>query len=140
MSITIGPVRPRNPIFLAPMSGVTDEAFRTTAHEHGAGLVVSDKAQRVASFQKNTVRAFVELIAAAGLERPDDLRPWHILRRVTPTEVKHYGEMHEYVAPGALLQEPLLAWPLPPRAWPRSRCFPRGRAPSASAAGAGARE
>jgi hypothetical protein len=72
-----------------------------------AGLVVSDKAQRVASFQKNTVKAFVELIAAAGLERPDDLRPWHILRRVTPTEVKHYGEMHEYVAPGALLQEPL---------------------------------
>ncbi len=71
------------------------------------GLVVPDKAARVASFQRNTVRAFQELIAAAGLERPDQLRPWHILRRVSPLEVRHYGEMYEYLKPGELLGEPL---------------------------------
>ena len=32
----------RNRVFLAPMSGVTDEAFRQRAHAHGAGLVVSE--------------------------------------------------------------------------------------------------
>lgn len=32
----------RNRVFLAPMSGVTDEAFRKRAHAHGAGLVVAE--------------------------------------------------------------------------------------------------
>jgi glutamate synthase domain-containing protein 2 len=72
-----------------------------------AGLVVSDKATRVASFQRNTVRAFVELIAASGLEKPSELRPWHIMRRVTSTEVRHYAEMYEYLHSEALLREPL---------------------------------
>jgi len=43
------------------------------------GLVVSDKAKRVANFQKATVENLVELLAAAGLERLDQLRP-HQLR------------------------------------------------------------
>ncbi|HEY6631684.1 MAG TPA: tRNA dihydrouridine synthase DusB [Rhizobiaceae bacterium] len=32
----------RNRVFLAPMSGVTDDAFRRRAYGHGAGLVVSE--------------------------------------------------------------------------------------------------
>lgn len=77
--------------------------------ELARGLVVSDKSVRVANYQRNTVHAFAELIAASGLEHPNQLRPWHILRRVSPTESKHYGEMYEYLAPGSLLQEPLPA-------------------------------
>jgi nifR3 family TIM-barrel protein len=38
----IGGVSIRNRVFLAPMSGVTDEPFRKRAYEHGAGLVVSE--------------------------------------------------------------------------------------------------
>ena len=41
-TIDIGGVPIRNRVFLAPMSGVTDEAFRRRAHGHGAGLVVSE--------------------------------------------------------------------------------------------------
>ena len=67
------------------------------------GLVIDDKAVRVAHFQKNTVRAFAELVAAAGLSEPNQLRPWHVLRRINRTETKHYGEMYEYVKRGALL-------------------------------------
>ncbi len=67
------------------------------------GLVADDKAQRVRHFQHNTVEAFVELIAAAGLEHPHELRPWHIHRRVSPTRVLHYGEMFDYLEPGELL-------------------------------------
>jgi glutamate synthase domain-containing protein 2 len=67
------------------------------------GLVVSDKAVRVARFQKNTVKAFTELLAAAGLTHPHELRPWHILRRVSSFESKHYGEIYEYVRRGAFL-------------------------------------
>jgi tRNA-dihydrouridine synthase len=42
MGIKIGPIETRNRVFLAPMSGVTDEPFRALAHRHGAGLVVSE--------------------------------------------------------------------------------------------------
>ncbi|MEW9835623.1 tRNA dihydrouridine synthase DusB [Mesorhizobium marinum] len=40
--LALGSVTIRNRVFLAPMSGVTDEAFRRRAHAHGAGLVVSE--------------------------------------------------------------------------------------------------
>ncbi len=42
MGICIGRVETRNRVFLAPMSGVTDEPFRMAAHSTGAGLVVSE--------------------------------------------------------------------------------------------------
>ncbi|MBL8739553.1 MAG: FMN-binding glutamate synthase family protein, partial [Myxococcales bacterium] len=70
-----------------------------------SGLVVADKAVRVANYQRNTVRAFVELIAAAGLSHPSGLRPWHIHRRITATESKHYGEIFDYLEKGELLGE-----------------------------------
>ncbi len=69
------------------------------------GLDVGDKATRVYQFQHNTVRAFQELLAAAGLQQPSDLRPWHIFRRISQTEVKHYGAIYDYLEPGALLAE-----------------------------------
>lgn len=40
--LTIGPVRLRNRVLLAPMSGITDGPFRKRAFAHGAGLVVSE--------------------------------------------------------------------------------------------------
>ncbi|MDX2202789.1 MAG: tRNA dihydrouridine synthase DusB [Hyphomicrobiaceae bacterium] len=41
-SLRIGPVEPASRVFLAPMSGVSDVAFRRAAHGLGAGLVVSE--------------------------------------------------------------------------------------------------
>ncbi|MES0036663.1 tRNA dihydrouridine synthase DusB [Mesorhizobium sp. M0046] len=40
--LDVGGVRIRNRVFLAPMSGITDEPFRQRAHGHGAGLVISE--------------------------------------------------------------------------------------------------
>lgn len=42
LSLVVGGVALRNRVFLAPMSGITDEPFRKRAHAHGAGLVVSE--------------------------------------------------------------------------------------------------
>ncbi len=42
MGIVIGDIAVSNPVFLAPMSGVTDAPFRELAHQLGAGLVVSE--------------------------------------------------------------------------------------------------
>ncbi len=41
-TISIGPIVLPNPVFLAPMSGVTDAPFRRLAATHGAGLVISE--------------------------------------------------------------------------------------------------
>jgi nifR3 family TIM-barrel protein len=40
--LEIGGVEIRNRVFLAPMSGITDDPFRKRAYQHGAGLVVSE--------------------------------------------------------------------------------------------------
>jgi len=40
--LKLGKIELNNPVFLAPMSGVTDAAFRKLAAELGAGLVVSE--------------------------------------------------------------------------------------------------
>ena len=78
------------------------------------GLVVEDKAPRVRNYQADTVREFLELLGAAGLDSPTDLRPEHILRRLSTTEVKNYGEIYHLLQPGQLLGEgePLTGeWP-----------------------------
>jgi glutamate synthase domain-containing protein 2 len=66
-------------------------------------LVVPDKAQRVANFHRNTLQALAELVAAAGLEHPSQIEPRHILRRVSPDDVRSLAELHVFVAPGQLL-------------------------------------
>ena len=40
--ITIGDITPKNNVFLAPMSGVSDLPFRQLAHRFGAGLVFTE--------------------------------------------------------------------------------------------------
>lgn len=71
------------------------------------GLVPEEKSKRVARFHRETIRAAVDLMSAAGLATPSELRPWHIMRRISQLEVRHYGEIFEYLAPGALLRDEL---------------------------------
>ena len=40
-------------------------------------LDVDDKSRRVANFHRNTLKAVADMVGAAGLERPADLRPQH---------------------------------------------------------------
>ena len=71
------------------------------------GLDVLDKGERAYQFHHHTVESFMELIAASGLTHPDDLRPWHIHRRINQFDIKHYGELYEYLKPGDLLGDDL---------------------------------
>lgn len=67
------------------------------------GLDVSDKRVRVYRYHKETIKSFLEVVGASGLDNPNGLRPWHFHHRVGPHEVKHYGDLYEYLEPGALL-------------------------------------
>ena len=66
-------------------------------------LDVPDKASRVAEFHANTLHALRDLLCAAGLEHPEQLGPEHILRRVTPTEVRSLRALYSFLQPGDLL-------------------------------------
>jgi glutamate synthase domain-containing protein 2 len=66
-------------------------------------LVPEDKATRVFQFHENTLMAFKELLAAAGLSHPDELGPEHIIRRVSSTEVRSLATLHRFMKPGELL-------------------------------------
>jgi glutamate synthase domain-containing protein 2 len=66
-------------------------------------LVVPDKAERVYHFHLNTLKALSELIAAAGLRHPSELRPHHLVRRVSPNQVKLAASLLPYLDPGQLL-------------------------------------
>ena len=72
-----------------------------------AGLVVSDKRQRVANFHEETVQSFCEMLGAIGLHSPEELKPWHVMHRISQTETRHYGEMYDYLDNGELLKEPV---------------------------------
>jgi len=66
---------------------------------------VPDKATRVHQFHENTLHALRELLCAAGLEHPRQLGPEHILRRVSPTEVRSLAAIYRFLTPGELLHK-----------------------------------
>jgi glutamate synthase domain-containing protein 2 len=66
-------------------------------------LVVPDKAERVYNFHRLTLRALSDMLGAAGLEHPDDLKPHHLVRRMSATEIKQFSEIHAFLKPGELL-------------------------------------
>jgi len=67
------------------------------------GLVVDNKKFRVANYHRKTVEAFIELLGAAGLERPDQLHRGLVYRRVWMHEVKRYDEIYPYAEVGSLV-------------------------------------
>lgn len=68
-----------------------------------AGLVVSSKRKRVHGYHQETMASIAHLLGAVGLERSEDLRPWHVMRRVSASDSKHYGEIYSYLKSGDLI-------------------------------------
>src|SRR5574343_1476152 len=85
MGIHIGSIETRNRVFLAPMSGVTDEPFRAVSHANGAGLVVSEMV------------ASEELVNA----RPDMLRRALGAESLSPFVIQLAGREPHWMAEGA---------------------------------------
>jgi hypothetical protein len=68
-----------------------------------SALVVPDKAERVYNFHRLTLLALADMLAAAGLDHPDQLGPIHLARRVSATEIKRFNELHAFLTPGQLI-------------------------------------
>jgi len=65
---------------------------------------VPTKAERVYNFHKNTLHGLSEMIAAAGLRHPADLKAHHLAQRVNDREIKNYAQLHFWLKDGELLQ------------------------------------
>lgn len=68
-------------------------------------LVVEDKARRVANFHRETIENLVELLAVAGLDNLDQLKPRHINQRVHGTVIKNYDELYPCISSRCLLSD-----------------------------------
>ncbi|GHH51040.1 FMN-binding glutamate synthase family protein [[Pseudomonas] boreopolis] len=66
-------------------------------------LDMPDKAERVHRFHENTLKALRELLCAAGLDDPEQLGPEHIIRRVSPVEIRSLASLYRFLEPGELL-------------------------------------
>lgn len=75
------------------------------------GLDVTDKKVRVAKYHEETVKAFVELMAAAGIDHPDKINRMHVYQRIDQHISRSYYKLYPYIPEGSLLS---------------SESFPRG--------------
>ncbi len=76
-----------------PVGVATQDPQRSVA------LVVADKAPRVERFHRETVAAFLELVAVAGCMQPADLGLHHIHRRIDQSTVLTYADIYGAVNP-----------------------------------------
>nr|HMS51107.1 glutamate synthase-related protein [Chitinophagales bacterium] len=67
------------------------------------GLVVADKTMRIANYHAETLKSFVELMAAAGIDHPSKINRSHIFRRINQYEVRRYDEIFPYIPADCLL-------------------------------------
>jgi len=96
-----------------PTGVATQDAFRQR------GLVVEDKSQRVARYQAQTLDSLLALVAAAGLPGPAALRPDHVFRRTSATEVQAFSGVYTLLERGELLDQARDDWYR--RQWIQSR-------------------
>ncbi|HUQ13037.1 MAG TPA: FMN-binding glutamate synthase family protein [Novosphingobium sp.] len=70
------------------------------------GLVIADKAPRVASFHKHTLAGLREIVVAMGLDDPWQIRPIDIRERLSPARAAGLDRVHPCLADGELLADP----------------------------------
>jgi len=82
-----------------PVGIATQDPTRQRALDTG------DKAERVARFHRNTMKALGEIAGAAGLSNPSDFMPYHFMFRQKENEFLDGNEAYPYLPEGFLLSE-----------------------------------
>ena len=71
-------------------------------------LDVDGKSVRVANYHASMIKNLMELVAATGLNGLDEVRPWHINRRVDGNEISTFAELYPWIADRCLLSDSTL--------------------------------
>ena len=67
------------------------------------GLIVTDKAARVAQFHRHTIESCAALIGATGVSEPAQLTPEHLFRRKSAHRAETWRDIYPWLEPGELL-------------------------------------
>lgn len=70
------------------------------------GLVVEDKAERVARFQKETLKALREIVVSMGYDNPWDLNQHDMYQRIESYKAGPLDEVYRFLKPGELVADP----------------------------------
>ena len=76
-------------------------------------VVVTDKAERVYYFHANTLHALADLVGAAGLQKPGDITPKHLMLRNADGQARTLASSIDTLATGQLLRGEVGPQPLP---------------------------
>ena len=82
-----------------PVGVATQDPVRQRA------LVVPTKAERVARFHRNTMKALGEMTGAAGLEHPSLFQPHHLMMREKDRDMVPGNKVYPYLPEGFLIRE-----------------------------------
>ncbi|MBB1093638.1 FMN-binding glutamate synthase family protein [Rhodopseudomonas palustris] len=66
-------------------------------------LVVTQKVDRVFNYHHATLHALAELVAAAGLDHPQEIGPHHFSQRTSSSVVVSFAQLYPTLRPGELL-------------------------------------
>eukprot|EP01035_Chromulina_nebulosa_P055446 gene55446-75975_t len=82
---------------MCPVGVATQDPHRQRA------LVPADKATRVRQFHNKTLEALAEVVASAGLLHPDEFKPFHFHKRISPSQVTTFTHLYPALVRGELL-------------------------------------
>ncbi len=71
-----------------------------------SGLVVEDKAPRVARFHQSTLHSLKEIVTAMGLDNPWQIEPVDMRERVNGARSDSIDKIYSFLKPGELLSDP----------------------------------
>ncbi|GAA4115856.1 FMN-binding glutamate synthase family protein [Enteractinococcus coprophilus] len=73
-------------------------------------LHVPTKTEYVYNYQRNTVREALRVMAALGVQHPDDLHPEMLRRNLAEGKSASYAELYDWLEPGQLYRDPPGQW------------------------------
>ena len=106
-------------------TGACPTGVTTQDPQRQKALVVPDKTERVYRFHQHTLLALRELVQAAGLTHPNQIKASHIVRRLVGGEVRLLANVLTFLQPGVLLAASAGRAPWPHMVfelyWPQAR-------------------
>ena len=87
-------------------TGTCPTGVATSSPARQRGLVIPEKAQRVANFQSKTLDSLHDIVVACGLESPDEFTPQHLRQWKNNAEMIPWSQIVHEVEPGKLIHEP----------------------------------
>lgn len=81
-----------------PTGVATQDPYRQRA------LVVPDKAERVKNFHEGTLEALAEIMGAVGVSHPDDLEPYHVIRRGPDGQIRLFSKHYYFLKNSSLIK------------------------------------